>query len=168
MTVNRFTKHPSLSLSNTLTVSEGAGYIGTSGAITLSGTSELPVLYVKNPSTSKTCFASFYRLLMNTTATHTTLFKFYWNPAISSNGTPVIINNLRNNSATNPSQMLIYSQPTVSTAGVLVSEFIAGNLGYVSDLPLIVDPGYSLLINAVTQASSDVVIAELSWFEINL
>ncbi len=162
-----FPMNPGLSQIQLLTTSQGCAFNVSTGQVTLAATTETPLLYIANGSTNSASIGSFLRKFVNTTSGHTTYFKHYFNPTVSANGTALSIVNLRNGNGVPTSTMNAYLEPTVSSNGSLLSNIEAGNTQVVSEMPLIIDPGFSLLITATTQAISDVVICELSWFELN-
>lgn len=163
-----FPVNPALSLNDLLTTSQGRAFTATSGVVTVSGTSETTLLYVKNPSSSPYPWCLFLSKFVNQTAGHTAIFNFYYNPTVSANGTAAPINNLRNNPNTPASSVQVFTAPTASPLGTFVFAVGVGNVEVPSQLPLIVDPGESLLITTTVSNSNDKVLGQLSWFELGL
>lgn len=163
-----FPTNPSLSLSNMLNATEGRSYIASSNLSTIAGTSETAFMYINNPSASLLSWCSYTRKFLAATATHTATFKFYWSPNISANGTAVAVNNLINVSGSPASAVQVFKSPTATSFGTLISVLSATNVENVTNVPLIVAPGNSMLITVTAQSASDVVMSELVWLELGL
>jgi hypothetical protein len=123
---------------------------------------------LENPSTNSASLVCFENQIYCGTANQLAEFKYYWNPTISSNGTVQTIENLRNNIKIPPSTMKAYYAPTISANGVLFSIYNTANVQTTSRIPMIIDPGNSLLVTCTTASSSNIVFSQFFWFEVNL
>src|SRR5688572_21991043 len=77
-------------------------------------TGEVPRLLLTNPSTSKRRLRIYKIKEGVTTSTGNCIFRYYKNPTVTSNGTPMTINNLLIKSDAPSSSMLAYVSPTIS------------------------------------------------------
>lgn len=152
-------------------------YLGNTFAVplslSLSNTSETPLLLIQNPAVVGSGFPSGYKGLFiknkQVTCAGQVTLRCYLNPTVSSTGTASSIFNLRSASP-NASIALPFAngQFSVSANGSLVDvrSAVAGAQA-LSDLLLILDPGKSLLITIQTVTSgTNAVVGSMSWDEI--
>jgi hypothetical protein len=139
------------------------GYTVSSGLVTLGGSTEVPLLYLNNPSTNF-ALKLFLKRVLNITSGHLALFTLYRNPTLSGAGTAKTPVPLRANANAPATIATAASSPSASANGTLQGYLNGGNTPFESQEPLILDPGNSLLVT-VKAASSDIVLCDLSWFE---
>lgn len=146
----------------------GCGYVLTAPATEITAPVETPFLYISVPATSKYCWASFTRKFMALSGSGVALFTHYWNPTVAAVGALLPPVNLRNAARTLPASALVYLSPTINSGndGVYLGSLQVNGVEEVSTLPLVVDPGRSLLITVAPGKAKDVVMAALCWFEI--
>lgn len=140
-------------------------------ALTASGTTEVAQLLLSNPAVSSLAFPNQVALFVDLrrmagmTASANNIMRVYLNPTASDVGAAQVEQNLRPASP-NTATGVITSGPTVSANGVLIEALSTLNVSTVqSDNLVILDPGQSMLITIQT-ASSAVVNAQISWYEL--
>ncbi len=150
----------------------GNQFIYSTGSVSISGTSETPLVLISNPTVSGSSFPSKYKsLFLNFrkvtcfTSSQSAIFRFYFNPTVTGAGTTETPLNLR---PANPnlSVATVGLNPTVSANGTYIAAL--ASLAFVSDISTvlaILDPGKSLLITVQCSASASV-NAESGWYEI--
>lgn len=144
----------------------GNQYVANSQLFTLSTTSEIPVLYLLNPSTSSVSLFNGIRKFYAGDTTNSIIFKLYTAPTGVSGGTTVTPFNCRSGS-TNTSVSTCKKGISTSTNGTILATFPIG-LGYYpvdSGVMNIIDPGNDLLVTATGSAATTCVV-EFVWFEI--
>jgi len=149
-------------------------YLGNQFAVTLpstsiSGTSEQALILVSNPVTisSKNNLKSLFvnlRKLIPLTASDTAILRVYVAPTATA-GTPTTPQNLRPASG-NASVATASTAPTASANGTLVEVLAStADLASISNMPIVLDPGQSMLVTIQVSASSSI-SAQLSWYEL--
>lgn len=138
-----------------------------SGVISVSGTSEVPFLFMGNASsTTTTLFQCLRKLVVNDVSGATgAIFRIYKNPTGVTGGTILSPINLRYASAIS-SAALVVLQPNVSTSGSIGAAFSVGwENQNESEVLHIIDPGYSQLITVQPTASTSIIV-DLVWYEL--
>lgn len=135
--------------------------------------SETPILLLSNPVVVSSAFPSGYKsLFVNlrkvvcSVTGASAVLKYYFNPTITGNGTPVTILNARPASP-NVAVGVLTSGPTASSNGSYVDAI--ASLAFSTDesnFLLILDPGQNLLVTAQASASSTATLIKLGWMEI--
>lgn len=143
-----------------------------SETVGLTGTSENPMLLIKNPAVTSTAFpASNLALFQNlmkvtcTTAAANVILRIYLGPTVLTAGTAAAALNLRPASATT-SVAAITTIPSVSANGKFLSYLCSS--AFVPDssqLLSIVDPGQTILITAQASGNSNLLF-EMAWYEL--
>lgn len=151
----------------------GNQYIANTGVVALTGTTEVPLIYILNPAVSGTAaqnsvglFLRQMRLVCDDASGVTNvLFRIYVGSSGVSGGTTVIPANCRL-ASNQASVATILISPTVTTKGTAINTLPTGwNNEVLSELMLIIDQGKGILITAQPSASS-IGLALLSWYEI--
>lgn len=135
------------------------------------GTSEIPVLLLRNPAlvgaafpTGKALFQNIKKLT-SLTALNSATFRFYFNPTVSSVGTTQAPVNLRP-ALSNTPVALLTSAPSVSSNGTFIGSLTSNAFSPdVSTVMEILDPGQSLLVTVQASAISTSVETILAWYE---
>lgn len=159
-------QYPSLSLNPMLNSAQGIGFT-TAIDLTAIGTGnvETPLLYLVNDTENKVSICSFQRRYFDS-AGSPAIFRHYSNPIVSDNGSPLTIHNLRFNPNSPQSVMASYESPTVTDNGNFISAVSTNVITVTSDVPYIIDPGYSILITAEVQNDGDMVTGQWIWWEL--
>lgn len=125
-------------------------------------TDETPILLIENPTAPAFPYKALFMNVNTLQSSDTVLFRFYFNPTISANGTPETPLNLRPGSNV-LSVSKCYVSPTISDNGTLFT--LAGNGTQVTSL-FVLDQGSTLLITAqATDADTSVYLSQ-SWYEV--
>lgn len=154
---------------------EFMGSLGLSFIVTIptqsnAGTTEVPVLLVKNPAGSgKTLRIHTLKLYtIDVTGNNNATLKIYRGPTITANGAAANIRETRTAKAVSPIA-LVYTAPTIGANGNLVDIFLATGNSAVAEtqhLGIFLDPGENFLFT-VQQSSAGVDYAvTISWSEI--
>jgi hypothetical protein len=117
---------------------------------------EVPGYYISNPSGSG---KNLYILARNMTSIGSddmsVLFRYYWDPTLTSVGTVVPQVNLNAQTPVfGPSVAKTYSTPGVSSFGTLIDMYDVSVAPFTSVLPLIIGEGHSLLVTYFTNAQN--------------
>lgn len=152
----------------------GNSYILHSGAVSLSDTTETPVLLIQNPVVVAQAFPNQVGLFVNlrrmTSSAQGVTQKVYINPVTNTLSTTTVPSNLRHASSfVSKSVCRVAGNFTLTSNGTLYS--ITGCAGTNStaedsQLLLILDPGTTLLVTATALAGSTSVNAEACWYEL--
>lgn len=135
--------------------------------------SETPLFLLSNPvvvgaafpATYKSLFVNLRKVVCSVTGASSVL-KFYFNPTLTGNGTPVTILNARPANLNTPIGVLT-SSPTTSANGSLVDSLASAAFSTdESDFMLILDPGQKLLVTVQASAGSTTTLTKLGWFEL--
>jgi hypothetical protein len=142
----------------------GNTYIIDTGPITLSNTTETPILYVLNASTTVSAFVS--QLALNAEGTDDVItYRVYIASTGVSSGTTATPHNTRPANA-NISQITAKLSPTVSGNGTRLQTFVMGFNAQTTPNPMIIlDPGQSLLITGQA-ATTATAIASIIHYEL--
>lgn len=154
----------------------GNQFMASSNSISISGTSEVPVMYLACPSAAtqavgasqnaKSLFCNLKGLYCGDQSEATGLiYRIYFGSVYTSGGTAVTPVDMR---PANPlvSVAVVYVSPSVSSKGTFVYGHSVGfESPSVSRELVILDPGMNMLITAQPSASSTGTI-NLSWYEI--
>ena len=150
----------------------GNAFLAGTDVVTLSNTSETPLLYISNPALSGTAPQNGQALFNGVRSLNcpdpagTVIFRVYKNPTVVSGGTAVTPQNCRLASATTSIAAALKS-PTVSTNGTRQITLVVGfSAQSIDSQLLIVDPGQTLLITAQAVGAGTTAIAECQWFEL--
>lgn len=142
-------------------------------ATSTASSSESPILLISNPIVASSGFPSGYQsLFLNfrkvtcITNTQSVLFRFYFNPTVTSVGTPVTPVNLRPANA--PASIAAVSTgASVSANGTFLATLPSLTfVPSVSTVLSILDPGQSMLITAQASAASTAIAVEIGWYEL--
>jgi hypothetical protein len=152
----------------------GNAFVLAASDITLSGTSETPLVLIENPALANTSFqnqkAIFCNLRRFTSTLQSVQIKLYSNPTVSGTTTATIPANQRVAYTTvSISKCYANGNFTVSANGTLMSNLgCSGNNYVVQDetLMVIIDPGNSILITGTALSANTVINSDVSWFEI--
>lgn len=162
-----FPTNPQLSLNKILNVAQGNSFV-VSAPTTASGSSETPLLYLSVPSGQPKSAAIWLRKCASQTATDSAIFKTYANPVTVTSGSAITPVNLRINANAPASVCSALISPSASSNGTLLTNDGIGQTEILIDQPIVVDPGNSILITATASATSDKIVAELTWSELNI
>jgi hypothetical protein len=141
--------------------------------IQFTSTSEQPLFLIKNPAVTASSFPANYislfcdlRSVLTLTAGANAIIRVYFNPTISSAGTPVTPVNSRIASPNTPVAVAT-SLPTIAANGKLVDSLSsAAPSRDLSASLLIVDPGNSLLFTVQPSANPTDISYQTSWYEL--
>lgn len=147
----------------------GNSFVYQYGATAVSGTSEVPILLIKNAQTitnSRSVFVNLRRCI-NLTASQTAIFRFYLNPTVSSAGTPAVAINLRPAVGTS-SIATLTTAPTISANGSLIGMLATTDYGGMADNTMlaVLDNSKSHLITVQVSQDADPVAITLGWYEV--
>lgn len=154
-------------------VANGNAYaFGTAAAAFNIGAAELAAIYIKNNNASKALYIFNAFLLPDPSSANWLLWRTYYNPTVSANGTALTLNNLLAGSA-NTSGANAYTNPTASAFGKLVS-ISANGFSNSSSNPeisqfapyLVLPAAQSLLVTAAAKGANTNFYANFQWFEI--
>ncbi len=126
----------------------GMGYVVTTNNILIANNAENDFLLVKNPTGSgKT--VRIERIIFGSDenqANKSSFFRIYRDPTITSNGTTLVINNLKKGSAAGV--MTAFKIPTISARGTLMSvgSYQAPRVSEDTELAVMLQPGENILI----------------------
>lgn len=165
--VQPFPTNPQLSLNKLLDVAQGCSFV-VSAPTTAAGTTETPLLYLSVPTGQSKSAAIWLRKYASQTASDSAIFKTYANPVTVTSGTPITPVNLRIDASSPVSVCSALISPSAVSNGTLLTNDGIGQSELLIDQPIIVDPGNSLLITATASATSDKIVAELTWSELNV
>lgn len=130
---------------------------------------ETPLILISNASTNKKALFLSERDF-STLGASEWLFRFYFNPTVTSTGTSQTPVNLRPAYQTlTPSIAALSTKPTVSAKGTLVMIIDSGALGNTTfyERLVILDPGSSLLMTASdVGAANDTCYVNTVWYEL--
>jgi len=130
------------------------------------GNTETPVMLLINPAGTKKALYHNVRKLTCVTSNAGNAFRVYFNPTITSNGTPIIPTNLRPASP-NTSIATSYSNPTISANGTYIATLASsGYASNASTVLLILDPGQVVLYTSTATGAGNQIEVELAWYEI--
>lgn len=152
----------------------GNAYILHSAAVSLSDTTETPLLLISNPVVAAQAFPNQVGLFVNlrrfTSTVQGATQKVYVNPVVNTLSTATIPSNLRPASTfASKSVCHVASNFSITSNGTLYSVTgCAGNNMTLEDshLLLILDPGMSMLVTATALVGSTTVNAEVCWYEL--
>lgn len=144
----------------------GNQFIYNSGIISLSDSSEHPLIYLGNPATNKVSLFCPWRKYLSFVTANYNYFRVYANPTGVTGGTAKTPPNVRFGSG-NASTASVLLSPNTSTNGTLISLMIANE----DTIPpensmLIIDPGQSMLITVASDGTSTNALAEIMWYEL--
>jgi hypothetical protein len=154
----------------------GNQFMAGSNSAALSGTAEVPVLYIACPSAvaqgvgvfqnAKGIFCSLLRLYCADQSEATGIvYRIYFAAATISGGTPIVPINMRQANP-NASVASVLLSPTVGSKGTFVYSYAVGFESPATARELtIIDPGMNMLITAQPSASSTGIV-DLSWYEL--
>lgn len=148
----------------------GNQFVTVVNGIALAGTTETPLILIQNPPISTSAFPSKYKAIflnaINTSASASTVLRFYFNPTVITLGTLQVAQNLRPASPTT-SVSIIYTSPTVSANGTLINAIVSQlSTVTVDDQILILDPGQSLLVTATSVSSGTIIYLQKNFYEL--
>jgi hypothetical protein len=149
----------------------GNAYSFPIGPEVLESTTETNITLISNPASSTVSLFLNLRTTASDSATGdgTSFFRYYINPTVSTTGTKTPPQNLRPSAGDN-SQAACYvnGQFTTSANGTLLRVITAGYSSINdSNVLIILDPGYSLLVTAQAVTSGSTIINANSWYEIS-
>jgi len=150
----------------------GNAYTQISTGLTI-GTAEANVFYMKNNSTSKTVYI-FNALAVQDVGNDNNwaIFRLYYNPTVSANGTAATISNMLAGSA-NTSGCNAFTAPTVTTRGTLAKYWVSGINNVAAVIQDVLFPNYfvlppaqSLLITGAAKSNGQAMNNLFQWFEV--
>lgn len=139
----------------------------------LSAASATELIYFNNPSSNnKTILICNVLLGVSLTTSAWTIFDIYYNPTVTSNGTPMTVRNSRIGGAYSGG-ILVYTLPVVSSNGTLYSTLPFNNSSQSgSSVPIalnpywVLPPGNSLFISSVAKVGSTPLNIQMNWLEV--
>lgn len=145
-------------------------YLGNSftiiSSLSLADFTEHPEVLIVNPSTSGKALFVFNKMI---SAVAQVYARYYVDPTITTNGTPVVPLNLRPAFST-ITVSTPFTAPTISANGKLGTLITTANGSINSGLLMVIDPGHSLLITAQsltgTVGTPVATFIQTSWYEI--
>jgi hypothetical protein len=132
---------------------------------------ETPIFYKLNPAALTNTFpnaskAMFHCSRRTSSTSGNVILRYYFNPTVVSNGTPITPINIRPSSA-NVSIAHCFTGTTVSSKGTLISSIQSTTSEYLdNNLVYIIDPGQATLITAQTVTGTSVSFFEMVWYEL--
>lgn len=142
------------------------GYVASIDSITLATTTETPAMLLTNAAANTVGLFSYLAAGASLTSGNSVVFKFYYNPTITSNGTALTPVNLRFASG-NLSAMTAFKAPTISANGTYLYSMQANfGSGSVSNIISVLDPGKSLLVTATASANTTAYTLSRIWNEL--
>lgn len=141
----------------------GNSFILPHPGITLSDTSEDPIMVLKNPAGSGKSMFLFVRKVL--TNGNTVVVKTYLNPTVNVPGSATVPLNLRTGS-TLASISTCYEGATITSNGTHYGTVAAQPYSSTTDTLLVLDPGGSLLLTGTAVAQPVTVYVEIAWYEI--
>lgn len=149
----------------------GADVFSAVGERTGVGTSEVPVILLKNPSGSGKVLSIDQILLINRhTVSSLVIFRCYSSPTITANGTAVSIPTLDIGSG-NTTVAEAYQSPTISANGTLMMTTTASGGANANpnamrfEGTLTLQPNTSILITAIADGTSRIPVVTMIWTE---
>ena len=146
--------------------------IGTDITAIASANVETPLLYLINPASNGVagkntgCFINIRKFSQATNVSAaTTIFRTYFNPTITANGTAATPVNVRPGLG-NSSSVLAYRGPSACANGTVVSQFAVNYQELDTSVLYILDPGQSLLVTGSTDTAGTKVLALLNYYEL--
>ena len=139
-------------------VQSGYAFTSHTGEMTSAGITEAPALLVLNPDGSKISVVSFSRKLTAITKNKNIIFRYYFNPVVTANGTLTDTNNLFVNDGSEGipiAKAKVYLNPTVSSKGIHITTTVVQNATQTTDVPLIIDDGAAFLVTVQTESIGD-------------
>jgi hypothetical protein len=149
-------------------VLEGNCFIITTSDLLGTSSAEIPRVLLRNPSNSDKKIFIFRVEEQCNTSTGNAMYRYYKRPTVTSEGTPLTINNLSiGNSATSVS--LAYLNPTASLYGTKLMNTIVSQMSTLvrerSSPLLVLYPGEDLLINVRANSGTTTWCINLYWKE---
>jgi len=107
-------------------VKDGKGFVATSDALTVTGSTETDFMLLKNPASSGK-YVRFKEFLfsIDSSTTQGSIVRFYRDPTITANGTSLAANKLKK-SQSDTAVATIFKTPTISARGTLLEVFQIG------------------------------------------
>lgn len=137
------------------------------------GSTETNALYFKNNSGSKTVYIfNLFPFQDPTNGNNWVIFRAYFNPTVSANGTSLSAINMVAGSS-NTSSANCYSGPTVSARGTMFKIWPSGinnAAAIIQDYPfpnyIVIPPAQSILVTAQCKANGQGMYADIMWYEV--
>jgi hypothetical protein len=151
----------------------GNQYIANTNVVTVTGTTEVPVLYIANPALVQTAPSNGIALFneiqtlacIDPSGLTGIVYRIYSNPTVVAGGSAIVPRNCRLASS-NTSIATCLKSPTVTTMGTLLASLNVGSQNtHMGNLMFIVDPNKSILITAQPSATTSALVV-CSWYEL--
>lgn len=108
----------------------GSGFTTITGFVTIAGTTEVDFMLLKNPGASGIlCRFSEFIMSIQTATAQRSVIRFYRQPTITDNGTPLTISKVLSTGA-QTTALTAFQTPTISDRGSLIQMFIIDNVTY--------------------------------------
>ncbi len=143
-------------------------FICTTFDLSSNPTGENPKVLIKNPIGSGKRMKIFKFALTTNVSSNNNSFRFYLNPTVTANGTPLVSNSLNYTASPTISAMQLFSVPTISNNGTILMNFIVGatsTLLVPFEKELIIDEGKQLLINVRPNTTGVTFTVVVFWIE---
>lgn len=132
----------------------------------IASTSETPIILLSNSAANNTSVFLTLKKLLCLTANQSALFKIYYDPTVTGNGTPVTPVNLKNGSSA-VANASVFTSPTTSSNGTYIAALASANVdANVSDVLQIIDPGHTMLITVTLSQNNARFLSEIIFYEI--
>jgi len=142
---------------------EENAYFVTTGFNSISGTSEHPYLYIKNPSASPTRIMITHFVMGVNSSTSRSLWKFYKNPTVTADGSALTLENTYVKASPKTSAATAFKDPTVTASGALIDhKIVPANSSHIGVNRFYwMDPDNTLLVTVQNSVASTSTVAGL-------
>lgn len=146
---------------------EGRGFTALSGFTTIPNTTETDFLLFKNPVSSGSLVRlKEFLLTIGGTSAQRSIFRFYRNPTITANGTPLTVSKVLS-TGIHANVLQVYQTPTISVRGSVIQLFAVDFNTYIrdQDLARFITEGANLLLSVQGSANNIEHNVSAAWAE---